>query len=407
MTSKGTLLRSTRLIAALFPVLLIPLAGCSSDHEHKEKESIVAPLTVQAPVVTVQTDAVANNYEALGTVASKVTASISSKVVGVVKTANFEAGDIVASGKLLIEIDQTEITAKLRRAHSCLLEVKRELDEVDSEIKAAQFARAAADSRKTLEEQTFRRYDELRQRQSVSAQEFDDASARLKASSADFDKAEQAIKSLAARREGILAKIDERKAAVSEVESQLGYLTIAAPFSGLVTQKSVNVGDLAAPGTVLLKLEKEDYRLEVPVDESAINDVTIGGSVPASLGVKQVHTTVVEIVPKADPQSRSFTVKLRLPAGCGARSGMYGKAMFPLRARRTIAVPAKSLIESGQLTYVFTIDSTGIARMRVVKTGHVYGDNVEILSGLSKGDRIVSSSVPTLTDGMKVETRNQ
>lgn len=407
MTSKAIPRAGTKLIARLAPVLLIPLAGCSSQHDLQEKEQAVAPQVIQAPVMTVQLGSVANSYEALGTVASKVSASISSKVVGVVKTANFEAGDSVAAGTVLIEIDQAETAAKLRRAKSRLLEVKRELEEVDSDIKASQFARAAAESRKTLEEQTFKRYDELKQRQSVSAQEFDDASARLKAAVADLEKAEQAIKSLQARREGVLAKIDESEAGVSEVQSQLGYLVITAPFNGLVTQKSVNIGDLAAPGTVLLKLEKEDYRLEVPVDESAIADVVLGEGVPASLGGKKVQTTVAEIVPKADPQSRSFTVKLNLPAGCGARSGMYGKAVFPLGQRQTLAVPAKSLVENGQLTYVFAVDSAGIARMRVVKTGRVYGDSVEILSGLGSGDRIVSASVPALADGMKVETRNQ
>ncbi|MBU6455637.1 MAG: efflux RND transporter periplasmic adaptor subunit [Cyanobacteria bacterium REEB67] len=407
MNSKSAAFAEIKLIACLAGVFILSLQGCTSPREQKEKELGQTIQTIQAPVIIAKTSSISDNYEASGTVASKVSANISSKVIGVVKTVSFEAGDSVVAGKLLVEIDQAETLANLRRSKSKLLEARKELEEVESDTKVAQFARTSAESRKTLEDQTFRRYKELMDRQSISPQEFDDASSKSKTATAELEKAEQAVKSAQAHREVILAKIDESEAGVSEAQSQLGYLLIRAPFSGLVTQKSANAGDLAAPGTVLLKLEKEDYRLEVPIDESVIPQVALGEHVPVSLGSKQLQSTVAEIVPKADPQSRSFTVKLDLPDHCGARSGMYGKASFPIGQRQSLTVPAKCLLETGQLSYVFVLDDANLARMQVVKTGRVDGEKVEILSGLSSGDRIVSIRVPALTEGMKVESRNE
>jgi multidrug efflux pump subunit AcrA (membrane-fusion protein) len=110
----------------------------------------------------------------------------------------------------------------------------------------------------------------------------------------------------------------------------------------------------------------------------------------------------VEIVPAADPQSRTFTIKIELPAQPLLRSGVYGKASFSRGERQVLLVPAAAVLERGQLTGVFVVGQDGRAEFRLVKTGKRYGEKLEILSGLSTGERIVIKGAERIHEGGRV-----
>jgi hypothetical protein len=103
-----------------------------------------------------------------------------------------------------------------------------------------------------------------------------------------------------------------------------------------------------------------------------------------------------------DPASRTFTVKIDVQGG-GLRSGSYGKALFRVGSRQGIAVPAAAIVERGALTSVWAVSREGIARLRLVKLGQAVGSRVEVLSGLTAGERIVIAGTDRVTDGVKVE----
>ncbi|MBI3990393.1 MAG: hypothetical protein HY347_12360 [candidate division NC10 bacterium] len=114
---------------------------------------------------------------------------------------------------------------------------------------------------------------------------------------------------------------------------------------------------------------------------------------------------LVEIVPAADPVSRTFTAKIALPALPGLRSGLFGKALFVAGQRQGMVVPRQAVVERGQLVGVFVLEEGKIARLRLVKMGKTFGDRVEILSGLAAGERIVVEGAQGLSDGSPVEVR--
>jgi multidrug efflux pump subunit AcrA (membrane-fusion protein) len=115
---------------------------------------------------------------------------------------------------------------------------------------------------------------------------------------------------------------------------------------------------------------------------------------------------VVEIVPASDPASRTYLVKISIAPPGGnqqiIRSGLYGKARFVTGQMQAITIPQKAVVERGQLTSVYVVDQSGIARMRLVKTGKPYSDRVEVLSGLREGEQIVVDSVAVVNDGSRV-----
>jgi RND family efflux transporter MFP subunit len=173
----------------------------------------------------------------------------------------------------------------------------------------------------------------------------------------------------------------------------------------MVTAKSVEPGILAAPGAPLLTIEREGaYRLEATVEESKLVLIRTGQPVAVALdGIgRSLEGRVSEIVPAIDATSRSFTVKIDLPAIAQLRSGLFGRARFALGTRQVLAVPAAAVTERGQLASVF-VAGEGRARSRFVTLGQRAQDSIEILSGISPGERVVFPAPPGLADGAPVE----
>jgi len=185
---------------------------------------------------------------------------------------------------------------------------------------------------------------------------------------------------------------------------------VTAPFAGIITDMRAEVGTLAAPGVSLVTLEDDRrYRLEVAVEESRVGVVRVGDAVKVIIeaaGPGEFPGRVAEIVPTLDTGSRSYTVKIDLQAEATPpgllRSGLYGKARFAVGQRQALLVPRAAVTTRGQLVGVFAVDGENVARLRLIKTGKEYGDRVEVLSGLSAGDRIAVSRLEALSDGAKV-----
>jgi RND family efflux transporter MFP subunit len=208
----------------------------------------------------------------------------------------------------------------------------------------------------------------------------------------------------------VLARIDQAKADVAGSQVYSSFNRIAAPINGVVVSRQADVGYMAAPGGTLLTIESgDDYRLEAAVQESQINKIHLRDQVRVqidALGQQEFAGAVVEIVPASDPTSRTYLVKISISAPGGnqqiIRSGLYGKARFVTGQTEAITIPRKAVVERGQLTSVYVVDQSGIARMRLVKTGKPYIDRVEVLSGLSEGEQIVVDGVEAVNDGSRV-----
>ncbi len=159
------------------------------------------------------------------------------------------------------------------------------------------------------------------------------------------------------------------------------------------------------------------YRLEVSVEDSMLKQIRLGTPSRVSIdaiGPQEFSRRVTEIVPASDPGSRSSTVKIDLSdlkeaSGSRAvlRSGLYGKARFPVGQKQILAVPLRAILQSGQLVSVFVVDSSQIIHLRLIKTGKQYGDRLEVLSGLNEGDRILAEGIERVKEGDRVEVLSE
>jgi RND family efflux transporter MFP subunit len=227
-----------------------------------------------------------------------------------------------------------------------------------------------------------------------------DLRAEFEKAKADFERYSTLLKNGVASR----ADYDGMETKYRVATASLSYATITAPFDGVIVRKSCDVGDLARPGQPLFALEDSQHlRLEADVPERFAPQVNIGTKIEVRVDAYQgkCDAQVSEIVPSADPTSRSFRVKADLHPKKPIKSGMFGRARLTVGERAGLFAPTTAVRERGQLTFVFVAVS-GRAQMRLVKTGKTFDDQVELLSGVEAGEKLIVSAQGELTDGQRV-----
>ena len=293
---------------------------------------------------------------------------LSAQVVGRVQQVLVREGDYVSAGQTLAILDDATLRASAEQA--------------DAAVSAAENQQIAAKSNADLAASTLARYKQLQEQKSVSPQEMDEVARRADASEAEV----AALK----------AQANAAKAQASGAQAMLRYTRIRAPFAGVITARIVDPGALAAPGVPLLQIDRDGpLQLEATVDESAIAAVHVGMSIPISVdGASIAGETgqVEQIVPAADPSSHTFLIKIALAPSKQLRAGMYGTAEFPIGTHQAILVPGSAIVARGSLLCAYVLDSNDIAQLRYVTTGASQGNLVEVLSGISAGEKLVDES---------------
>jgi multidrug efflux system membrane fusion protein len=391
-------------VAALL-AFVAAVAGCS------EREGPVASRAVPSPAARVAvaravSETVDEGVEAVGTVMSRRRTVLSAKILAIVEAVAPHEGDHVRAGEVLVELDERDLRTRLDRARAAAREARDALDETAQAIREADAAIEAASARSELGSATLRRYTTLYERRSVSPHEYDEVVARAKTAAAELTRARQSRAALLAKQQQARARIEQADADVANAGVALSDARVAAPGDGVVVARTVEPGAVAGPGTPLLTIDEERYRLELAVPESDAGRLRIGQRATVTIDAlrQPLAGPISEILRAADPGSRTVTVKVDLPGDAALRSGLYGRARFAVGHRAALLLPRAAVAQRGQLERVFVVDQGNVARMRLVTTGKTYGDRVEILSGLDPGERVVVEGVERVTDGERVES---
>lgn len=287
-------------------------------------------------------------YEAVGTVRPLSEATVEAQAPGRVIKLLVRAGQMVEKGQLLVQLEDQQFQARLAQARQGLAAAQANHDRMSAEYaRVRKFAQAEAATPQNLEQ----------------------AQAGYLAAQAGLGQARQMVR---------------------EAEVALGYTRLHAPESGQVVRRLAEPGDLALPGKPLLTLQTLGaLRLEAMVREGLIAKVKVGDhmrvEVP-SLG-RRLPGRVDEIVPAADPQTRSFLVKVGLAPEPGLRAGVFARLLVPLDERLAVLIPRQALRRVGQLELVRVRTAGGWQSVHVT-TGRGIGEKVEVLSGLKGGEEL-------------------
>ncbi len=285
---------------------------------------------------------------AVGTIRPVHETTIGSKLMARVVEVRLRAGQSVASGEVLLRLDDSDLRAKLKQA-----EAARRAAEAGREQARADAERSAS----------------LLKENAVSRQDYERAATALKSAEAELKRAGEAL---------------------NEVQVTLDWATVRSPMSGTVIDKKVDVGDLVSPGQPLATvLDPKRMQLVASVRESLAHRLQVGQSIEVEFENlnRQCEGTVSEIVPEAQSASRSFQVKVTGPCPPGIYSGMFARIRIPLDDEEVLVVPESAIRRVGQLELVNVVADNRLQR-RAVRTGRTFGNDVEVLSGLRPGEHV-------------------
>lgn len=366
-------------LKSLLLLLVATLVSGCSKNETKTDVVVAASVVHGILTETVKTSPEAETLDVMGTVRARTNAVVSTRIPGTISLLNVREGDRVRKGQVLIKLDAQENQATAAVATAAIEEASRSVDEAKAKLQLA--------------ETTFGRYQKLLNSQVVSRQDFD-----IKATEREL--AIQAV-SLAQ------AHLKQAQASSLAAKTISDYTKIVAPISGIITSKQVDLGGTVFPAQPLMTIEDEgSYQLELPIPESFMTKVKIGSTVQVTLDAIAINFSakIAEIVPSADSVSRTFIAKINLNQQKGLKSGMFGRGYVSLgTVTNSITIPQKAVVEHGALTYLWIVDKQNYSHIRLVKVGKTLVGKVQILSGLSDGERVVISNVEKVSEGAKVE----
>lgn len=340
------------------------LYSCSSSDKLDDKDKTIVKVEVYSPAQSTN-----EGFYLSGEVTAKQTANISTRMMGYVNKIYVKPGDKVSAGQLLVSISSDDILAKKAQ-------VQAMITEAEAASKNAQ--------------RDYERFKTLRSQNSVSDKEFEN---------------------VALQNTSMNAKVQMARQQMNEVNAMLSYMNIRAPFSGVVTQKKMDEGSMANPGMPILTIEQNgELQIVASVPENYIQYVKVGDV--AKIELKSLGTTidgkVSELSPSAFRTGGQYSMKLAIEAKDkeNIRSGMYANILIPNKTGEDITskimLDKNSIVYRDQLTGVYVVDDQNQANLRWIRLGKTIGNQIEVLSGLSQNDQIISKAEGKLYNGVKV-----
>ena len=311
--------------------------------------STVSAAELPFELVTAKVEVVDTQRQFEGTVEAINKTTVSAQTSGRITFINFDVDDFVEQGAVILQFSDIEHRSRLDQAKSAL----------DAAVAQARAAR-----------QEFNRVDQLFKNGTVARARYDQAKSALDATD---------------------AQVKSATAAVEQAQEQLGYTVVKAPYSGLVVERHVEIGEIANPGQPLMtgfSLEQLRVRSEVPEQFAQVIRQSNVAMVLPNSGDK-INVTKLTVFPFADPKSNTVTIRLELPQGIkSVFPGMLVKTRFKVGEHEMLVVPEKALAIRGEVTGLYRVDGDNVI-LQQVRTGRRLSNGlVEILTGIRAGDKV-------------------
>jgi RND family efflux transporter MFP subunit len=349
-----------KIIKPLVIAIALVIAGCSGE---KPAKTVASPQrNVQAQTTLLQAREQLATTATTGTVVALESVRVASRLMGYIRDIAVVEGESVKAGQRLFSIDPLDIEGAVEQARLGLRQAED----------AMRDAKADAE-----------RFENLFKEEVVSRQQYE----KMKL---NYDIA--------------VSRAAQAKAGLGTAQGQMRYATVTSPINGVVTQKLANEGDIAAPGHPVLMLENPAHmQVQTAVSETLYKSIRQGQSVMVEIdGLDQpVSAKVARLSPAADPMTHTYTIKLDVTSP-GLKSGVFARVLFPTGKRSVLALPEAAVLERAGITGVFVVNAEGAAQYRMVRVGKAGDGQVEVLSGLNPGERVVTSNAQAVNNGDKI-----
>jgi len=333
-------------------LLLLAIAFAPTPHAGAQATPVSAGV---GPTLEVAVRDFPQTIAAEGVVEAVKQTTLGAQVAGRIVELNVKAGDTVRAGQVLARIDA-------RTADQAVAASLSQVAEAEANLANAK-----------------RKHERNRD---LLAQKFVSQSA-VDQSEADYKAAQ--------------AQLAAVKANSGQAVAAQTFNTITAPYAGIIGATLAELGDMAQPGRPLVTVfDPRDLRVTATLPQAALPRLKLTDPVRVEIAslAKSVTATKVTVIPVADARTHTTRIRLDLPAAEGVLPGQFARARFVTGGARALAVPATAVLRRGEVTAIYVVDGEGRAQLRQVRAGEEVGEGfVEILSGLSAGERIATNPV--------------
>jgi RND family efflux transporter MFP subunit len=285
--------------------------------------------------------------------------TLSAQTRGQVREILFDVDDYVEKGQVVVKLKDIEQRAGLDQARADLKEAAARLQEAQDDFKRSK-----------------------------------DLFSRKLTSQSQLDKATAALKSSKARKEAAAARLAKAK-------EQFEYTLIKAPYSGIVTHRYVEVGEIATPGQKLMSgISLDQLRVIVDLPQSLVPVIREHGKARVLLSSGEaIEGDKLTIFPFADENSGTFKVRVVLPEGVkNLFPGMFVKTAFLTGIKQELVVPRKAVVYRSEVTAVYVVSQDGRVHFRHIRAGHpVSEDSLSVIAGLSAGEQVALDPIAAAT----------
>lgn len=332
-------------LGAFAPLLL--LAACGGESAPQGRGAPPAVVTTATVSAVSWTDTI----EALGTAQANESLTLTAKVTETVDRVNFNDGDLVTAGQVLVDLSGRAEVAQLEEEHAAFKEAQKQLDRQSELVKQGTIARSQLDTQ------------------------------------------------VAAR--------DSARARMDAIRARLADRVITAPFDGVLGFRQVSPGTLVSPGTAIATLDDvRTIKLDFPVPETFLSNVAVGQSIAARSAAwpdTAFEGIVRAVDSRVDPVTRAVTVRAEIAnPDVQLRPGMLLTVELLKPERQALAVPEIALVQVGGRAFVYRVGADNTVEQAEVSVGARRRGEVEIVEGLAAGDRIVIEGTVKLRPGSAI-----
>jgi RND family efflux transporter MFP subunit len=393
------------IVAAIMALLVGLLAACSS--KSKEPAAQASAKDAGAQPVLVSTAAVVERntnrgIEVVGSLDAEEEVTVSSQGSGILESISVDLGSAVTRGQVLARIDQRELRLKLDQAEAALRQAEARLGVNRNERVDPQ---RQPDVRQAFAALERARYDltaakKLFDAGTISNQQYDVYQKTVEQAEARYQAALENVRNLE-------ALVEEKLAAVNLTKKQLADSEIISPITGIVKQRSASRGEYMQPGkAVVTVVQINPLRLRLEVPETFAASIARGQVVTLridSFADREFKGVIKRINPSMDEKNRSLIAEAEVAnPNALLRPGMFARAQIRSDAQTTaLMVPEKAVVSLAGVNKVFVVEGDHAVE-RMVKLGARDGSLVEILEGIKSGERVITSNIEQLHNGVSV-----
>ena len=274
-------------------------------------------------------------------------ATVSAQTSGRIAELPFDVNDFVDAGKVIVRFTDNEQRAALARAEADLQESNARLSQA---------------------EQEFTRFSSMIESGTISQSRFDESKAN---------------------KDSARARVNAARSGVATAKEQLEYTVVRAPYSGIVAKRHVQLGEMVSPGQPLLTgLSLQTLRVNVDVPQSMFHAVRTIGKAFVYIDDQRIAAEELTFFPVADAEANTFRVRVELPENSATvYPGMFVKVGFMVGETKRLLIPTTTVLRRSELSAVYVVTEDQVV-LRQIRLGRRYGENTEVLAGLSEGEAV-------------------